>query len=883
MQPRVSKATLLAIMVTAILILSVAAATMLLTRNLYLSAIADGKSQADRFITGAQAAVNRSLMGVDVLLASLSSQLNLENMEADWLVGPLADKLLQGATRQNLLVRNVWLMDAYGTVIASSVSEAPPPPSYTPPGFVRNAINPDVSTLIISQPVINPLSNEQVLFFGRYLKLADGSKLLAVAEVPVHMLTNILVQGADISQLETTLERWNGQLIASVPAQDTLTGLHLNPALGTHGNVNAREMQSRIHDRPALVASRPMLYNDLLITASIPMETVMSSWRFQACLIGIIGLTFCLFLGGTGYAVMRYFESMARAQRSISDAKATTDRALESMESGFLLLDAQLHVLTWNRRYLEMFPWQADEIRKGASFEKMLLLASRITLRDTTEDERRQWVNQRMALLSQGVHSHERVFPNGRTIEITERATPDGGVVIVYQDVTRLRQASAEIEQLAFFDPLTGLPNRRMLTDRLQQALVATFRSGRHGALLFMDLDRFKTLNDTLGHDVGDLLLQQVAQRIKSCVREADTVARLGGDEFVIMLLDLSADAADAARQTQQVGDNLLRAINEPYTLKGQHYNSSCSLGAAMFGHTQQNAAELLKQADIAMYQVKNTGRNALCFFDPTMLAIIEARASLENDLRRSLQDDQFELFYQLQVTDNGTPIGAEALVRWHHPAQGVVLPTEFVSMAEETNLIVPLGRWVLEQACKQLAAWQATPHTSALQLSVNVSSRQFRQDDFVEHVRATLHASGARPELLKLELTESLVLDDVDDTIQKMHALRALGLRFSMDDFGTGHSSLTYLTRLPLDQLKIDQSFVHNIGLQASDSMIIQTIIGMGNNLGLEVLAEGVETEAQRAFLSTHGCHLCQGYLFGQPQPVDAFNRRLITNKIAA
>eukprot|EP01030_Chromulinospumella_sphaerica_P034839 gene34839-biopygen25060 len=260
------------------------------------------------------------------------------------------------------------------------------------------------------------------------------------------------------------------------------------------------------------------------------------------------------------------------------------------------------------------------------------------------------------------------------------------------------------------------------------------------------------------------------------------------------MLLDLSPDPDEAARQTRLVGDNVLRAVNEPYTLKGKHYRSSCSLGAALFGDGQHSAAELLKQADIAMYQVKSSGRNALCFFDPGMLALIEARANLENDLRRGISDGQFELYYQLQATDTGTPVGAEALVRWHHPTRGVVLPAEFIGLAEETDLIQPIGQWVLAQACHQLAAWREAPATDGLQLSVNVSARQFRQADFVEHVRATLHASGARPGLLKLELTESLVLDNVDDTIEKMHALKALGVRFSMDDFGTGHSSLAYL-----------------------------------------------------------------------------------------
>ena len=866
-------------LLTAVLMLAVVSAGLLLARNLHQSAIADGKAQAERFVTGAQAAVNRSFLGVDVLLASLNSQLNLENMQADWLEGPLAGKLIQGATRQNLLVRNVWLLSAEGTVLASSENPDNEATLAALPGFVTMAIEQPVSALLISQPVLSPSSSEPVLYFARHLKLADGNKLLAVAEVPVNLITNIMVQGADITQLETTLERANGQLLASMPAQDALTGLLLSPALGNTPDTNmaAVQMQSRISQRPAVVASRATLYNELMITASIPMDTVLADWNVQLRVIAFVVALSVLFFAAAGYAGVRYLQSMVRAQRTISVAKATTDQALEAMESGFLLLDADRRVVTWNRRYLQMYPWQAAEMRVGRSFEEMLHITAIETLGDVSDDARQRWVANRMAMLSQGLHSHEREFPNGHVIEITERATPDGGVVIVYQDVTRLRRASAEIEQLAFFDPLTSLPNRRLLADRLQQAITATLRTERHGALLFLDLDHFKTLNDTLGHDVGDLLLQQVAARVKSCVREADTVARLGGDEFVVMLLDLSADAGEAARQTQLVGDNVLRSLNQPYDLKGKQYNSSASIGVALFGDSTQSAAELLKQADIAMYQVKNSGRNDLCFFDPGMLAAIESRANLENDLRHGLAERQFELFYQLQVTDTGLPVGAEALIRWHHPSKGLVAPGEFIGLAEDTGLIVPMGLWVLEDACRQLKAWQADPRTAALQLSVNVSARQFRHSEFVEQVRNVLRHSGAPAHLLKLELTESLVLDNVDDTIVKMHALKQLGVRFSMDDFGTGHSSLAYLTRLPLDQLKIDQSFVRNIGVQATDSMIIQTIIGMGNNLGLEVLAEGVETEAQRDFLAHHGCRRCQGYLFGKPMPLADFEARLL------
>ncbi|WP_296508996.1 EAL domain-containing protein [Rhodoferax sp.] len=869
--------------ITAALVLSVLAASVVLVRDLHRNAIADGQAQASRFVSGAQAAANRSLLGVDVLLASLSSLLNLENMQADWLEGPLAGKLIQGATRQNLLVRSVWLIDAQSTVLASSAARSSEGTLDLPKGFATEAISHPISTLVISQPFMSPNSAEMVLLFARHLPLADGTKLLAVAEVPVNPLTTILVQGADINALEATIERSNGQLLASVPPQDTLTGSVLSPAMTPQSFGVVQTMPSRIQQRPALVASRPMLYNELLITASIPMDTVLAEWQFQAQLVGMVGLVFSLFLGAAGYAALRYLQSMGRAQRSISHAKATTDQALESMESGFLLLDAQRRVVTWNRRYLEFYPWQTAEIRVGRSFEEMLMVTATETLGDVPQQAREQWVSNRMAILKLGMHSHEREFPNGRIIEITERATPDGGVVIVYQDVTRLRRASAEIAQLAYFDPLTSLPNRRLLTDRLQQALIASLRSGRRGALLFMDLDHFKTLNDTLGHDVGDLLLQQVAVRVKNCVREADTVARLGGDEFVIMLLDLSPDEAEAARQAQLVGDNILRAMAEPFTLHEKSHRSSCSLGATLFGEDTQDAAELLKQADIAMYQVKSSGRNAFCFFDPGMLAVIEARAALEIDLRLALQEAQFELFYQVQASSSGTPVGAEALIRWHHPTEGLVLPARFIGVAEETGLILPMGLWVMEQACTQLAAWQSQPEFRHFQLSVNVSARQFRQPDFVNQVARTLRATGAHAELLKLELTESLVLDNVEDTIEKMHALKSLGVRFSMDDFGTGHSSLSYLTRLPLNQLKIDQSFVHNIGLQATDSIIIQTIIGMGRNLGLEVLAEGVETEAQHSFLSAHGCDLHQGYLLGRPQPVGAFMASLTSEEIAA
>jgi diguanylate cyclase (GGDEF)-like protein/PAS domain S-box-containing protein len=449
------------------------------------------------------------------------------------------------------------------------------------------------------------------------------------------------------------------------------------------------------------------------------------------------------------------------------------------------------------------------------------------------------------------------------------------GRIWTFNDITDRKRALDKIEHLAFYDTLTDLPNRRQLLNGLNRALAASVRSGRDGAILFIDLDNFKTLNDTLGHDVGDLLLQQVAERLISCLRANDTIAhlaRLGGDEFVVMLEDLSELAIEAATSAKNVGNKILKTLNQPYQLVNHEYQTSVSIGLALFSDNYQTQEDLLKHADIAMYQAKKDGRNTIRLFDPQMQTSINLRAALEADLRIALKEKQFTLYYQPQVYHNRQIIGAEVLLRWQHPKRGLVSPLDFIPLAEQTGLILPIGLWVLETACYQLKTWEANTHTQHLHLSVNVSARQFYQADFVAQVSRILRQSAINPDRLKLELTESLVLDDVTDTIFKMNALREIGVRFSMDDFGTGHSSLSYLTQLPLDQLKIDQSFIRNIGIKPTDSVIVQTIIGMGNNLGIDIIAEGVETELQRQFIQLQGCPIYQGYLFSKPVPLEVF-----------
>ena len=439
-------------------------------------------------------------------------------------------------------------------------------------------------------------------------------------------------------------------------------------------------------------------------------------------------------------------------------------------------------------------------------------------------------------------------------------------------DMTETKSAQDKIHRLAFYDPLTNLPNRRLLYDLLKPALAASKRSGRKGALLFIDLDDFKTLNDTLGHDMGDLLLMQVATRLLFCVRECDTVARLGGDEFVVMLDNLSEQDFEAAAQAEEVGQKILTNLNQFYQLKEHHYRCSASIGAIIFNENDITADELLKQADIAMYQAKNSGRNALRFFDPNMQLSIDARVELEANLREALSAHQFSLYFQAQVNDLKQIIGAEVLIRWQHPTLGFISPMDFIPLAETTGLILPIGRWVLETACAQLQLWGMDVRTEPLQLAVNISIRQFYEADFVAQVRQLLEHTHINPARLKLELTESLVFNDLDDARHKMHELRQLGVGFSMDDFGTGYSSLSNLKHLPFDQLKIDQSFINDLGIDNDNAIIVKTIIVMAKSMNMEVIAEGVETEEQRQFLSKHDCQLYQGYLFSKPLPIEQF-----------
>jgi diguanylate cyclase (GGDEF)-like protein/PAS domain S-box-containing protein/hemerythrin-like metal-binding protein len=547
--------------------------------------------------------------------------------------------------------------------------------------------------------------------------------------------------------------------------------------------------------------------------------------------------------------------------------------AFESQE-GMLVTDANKVILRVNRAFVDITGYSAEEVigqkprilssgRQDANFYAAM----------------RQKINHNNSWKGEIWNRRKNGEIYLEYLTITAVKDQDDAVtnyVGIFNDITKSLEAEAEIKHLAFYDSLTGLPNRRLLHDRLKQALASSARSDKQGALLFMDLDNFKTLNDTLGHYIGDLMLQQVAHRLETCVREGDTVARIGDDEFVVILEGLSEQPIEAAAQTEAIANKILLIFQHPYQLYSHEYHCTASIGASIFSNHEHTQDELLKQADIAMNQAKTSGRNTLRFFDSEMQDAVNARVALERELHVALAECQFELYYQPQVNHSHQAIGAEALIRWRHPVRGLVSPGEFIPLAEESGLILPIGQWVLEAAYTQLKVWQQDPLTRDLVLAVNVSAKQFRQADFAAQVQADIQRHAINPALLKLELTESMLLEDINGTIATMKILKQIGVQFSLDDFGTGYSSLQYLKRLPFNQIKIDQAFVHDITTDSNDRAIVHTIIVMTQSLNFSVIAEGVETEEQRQHLLDKGCTHYQGYLFSKPVPIEQFEALL-------
>ncbi|MDD5028623.1 MAG: EAL domain-containing protein [Rhodoferax sp.] len=592
-----------------------------------------------------------------------------------------------------------------------------------------------------------------------------------------------------------------------------------------------------------------------------PPRVVLPNWLAWALALLLLGLS------GALWAAHWLRRQVALKTSNLRASQDQLNTILNGVDAAIYIKDLDLRYQYVNQTVCASFGRPAHDIvgqRDDAFLE--VDTARKFQLNDLKVTERGERVEEEETRIT--ATGQQRVF---WSVKLPLRHA-DGRIYAlcgISTDITTRKQSEETIYQLAFYDPLTHLPNRRLLQDRLQQVLASVQRKPQGGALMFVDVDNFKDVNDTLGHDAGDLLLQEIATRLQACLRAQDTLGRLGGDEFVVVLTDLDARPEEAARLAQQIGDKILARLAQPYLLAGKTCQCSVSIGVALINQDTLARDELLKQADLAMFQAKAAGRNTLRFFNPDMQARVVARFALENDLHRALQQQEFLLYYQPQVNATGQLLGYEALVRWQHPERGLVPPAHFIPAAEACGAILPLGHWVMQTACQQLVRWQGAAPQNGWTIAVNVSAQQFRQKDFVARVRAVLLETGANATQLELELTESQLVDDVNDVVQKMHDLRSLGVQLSLDDFGTGYSSLAMLRYLPLTQLKIDQGFVRDMLTQAQDASIIRAIISLGESLQLDVIAEGVEQSAQRDALLALGCQHYQGYLFGRPAPL--------------
>jgi diguanylate cyclase (GGDEF)-like protein/PAS domain S-box-containing protein len=860
-----SSPAVLAIGLIALLLIGAIWATALgLTQKEHQQLLADEISKNANLVRAQDERATRSLQVLDQVLLFLRADYARNG------VAPASlNEYLAAMQVDRRYVGIVSLIDAQGNVL-STTSPTSPPNFADRDYFKAHAADPS-DQLSIGQPIIGRLTGQWILSLTRRVNRADGSfgGVIFMALNPAFLAQNYekAEQGLNNTQALIGLDgitraRRNGEKISfgeNVSASQLFKEIP-KARSGHYTGVAASDGQRRL-------ASYQVMNG-------YPMVTVVASSLKDIDALAKQRGTLHRAAAGVGTGLICALAALSitmilRRKRQLDSITASERRFRLLFENS---LDAVIsthpdgRVLDANPAACQLFGRDATQWSR----------VNNSHLFDASDDRATSLLHQ---LTEEGTLLGEvrMMRADGQAVETEISATRSNDdehlCSMIIRDITERKRAEDQIRTLAFYDSLTDLPNRRLLMDRLQMALLTGQRQQHLAALMFIDLDHFKHLNDSLGHHRGDQLLQLVAQRLLTCIRESDTCARLGGDEFVVLLVNLGNQPLEASRQAEVIGQKVLAALGQPYPLEPITYHLTASLGITLLGGTEiENMEEPLKRADLAMYQAKASGRNAVRFFDPKIQADMAARLALEASLREALERQQFVLHYQPQVDGAGRVTGAEVLVRWIHPQRGVVSPAEFIPLAEETGLILPLGQWVLETACHQLAGWAGHTDLGQLTVSVNVSELQFRQADFVDQVVAALTDSGARADLLKLELTEGLLVTEFDDVIAKMSALKARGVGFSLDDFGTGYSSLAYLMRLPLDQLKIDQGFVRDILVDPNDAAIARMVIVLAQSLGLSVIAEGVETTAQRDMLATQGCHAYQGYLFSRPLDIGSF-----------
>ncbi|MEB0135269.1 EAL domain-containing protein [Actimicrobium sp. CCC2.4] len=821
-------------------------------------------------VTTYEAQVLRALRDIDQTLNLVKYAYELSGQHT------VLQELKAKAMLPSELLFVIRIADQDGKIVADTRSARPSNISDDPQFSATRA----TGRLSISQPQYDPITGEASLLFSRRLINANGN---FAGIVTLSVATDHFVSGYEESKFGQQgllgivgddgrfRVRRSGDLLSDGEAVD--------PAFLMAGAADAHSAVLASADSDGVarqVSARKLVDFPLVVIAGLSDHEQLANFvrtrsdYLRGATAGTVLLILVTLLLWSMSWQLRSSRRHDIAERKRTEQSLRIAATAFDSQEAMLITDANRMILQANRAFASNTGHQADHL-VGKSLDRLM------SNHHDADFYLAMWRSVNHSGIWQGeiwqTHADGNAFQKWLTISAVR---DDDGVLVNYvgsqYDITERKQAENKIHELAFFDPLTGLPNRTLLQDLLRQLIATSAAGNQHAALLLIDLDYFKAINDTLGHDMGDALLVQVAQRIVACIGAGNSVSRLGGDEFVVLLAGLGSDGPAAMARVKSISQQILSALDHPYLLNDVAYRSTASIGVTLLNDRRFSSEVLMKQADLAMYKSKAGGRNAVRFFDPAMEAAATTRATLERDLHAAIEQQQFVLHYQAQIADGDQLSGAEVLVRWQHPQRGMVSPMEFIPVAEDTGLILPIGTWVMETACRQLACWATVPSMEALTIAVNVSARQFQQSDFVAQVIAVLDRTGARPQRLKLELTESLLAANLDQIIEKMQALKETGIHFSLDDFGTGFSSLSYLKLLPLDQLKIDQSFVRNILTDPNDAAIVRTVIALANTLGLGIIAEGVETDAQRSYLADAGCHAYQGYLFSRPLPVAEF-----------
>lgn len=842
------------------------------------------ESQTRNIASAVERNLSASVGKIDFVLTHLVDEVERQMAMAKQVDMPKVHGLFDNFQHRLPEIEGLRLADEKGNVYARSGTQSMPPINITDRDyFVALRASPDPA-LWISKPVWGRLVHHNIIVFARRYNNPNGDFAGVVfATIALDYFQQLLAR-FELGPQGTLIlrDRDLGLIVRSPPLPTQAAGQVGNSAVSPEfravfgsGVAAANFYTPRSSDKQERIFAFQRVSNaPMLINVGTASEDYLAGWRGERNKTYVSNAVFMLVTLGLGLLLWRLLR--------ITTQEALRNQVyLRNASDGIQITDASGRLVEANDSLCHML---------GYSRTELLGLDQRLWLACWPERDARNAI-----LLQSSVEREPQSIEttlrrkDGASVDVEVRCSHFywSGKLHLHASIRDIgeRRANAEkIELLAFYDPLTNLPNRRLMLERLNRALVGCGRHHQHCALMLIDIDNFKVLNDTLGHGVGDQLLVEVATRLQACVRLGDTAARMGGDEFVVILEELDGGAM-AAVQAEAVAEKIQLLLRQPYMLdlatgtpSGtlREYLCTASMGLTLFNDKTLSTDELLRRSDTAMYEAKAAGRNTVRFFDPSMQATVNARAALEEDLRHALAQNQLLLYFQPQVDSSDRILGAEVLLRWLHPVRGMVMPGDFIPLSEETGLILPIGAWVLEAACAQLQRWAGHAEFKALTISVNVSAHQFRQADFVEQVQRIVLASGANPHLLKLELTESLMVNSVQETVDKMEYLHALGIAFSLDDFGTGYSSLSYLQRLPLKQLKIDQSFVRDLLVDGKDAAIAQTVINLAQNLGLSVIAEGVETQAQRDFLQRIGCHAYQGYFFGRPTPLQAFEQLL-------